>query len=296
MKKSIIFLTTALFLVASCTSAFSTGTSDQVGANAVKSAKAEAKETQIEVVKEAVDALVLTHRVLNDLDSNKQDEAIKDLEKAIGKLEVVLANKQTPAMLPIDSSIVAVEFAGDLKSIEKTTKEVRDLLNKSEIQAARRLLDTLQSEIDVVTVNLPLASYPQALKLAAKYLHENKPEEARDVLEMALNTIVRTEIIIPIPLLKAEALVNEAKKIAATDKEQALKHLQAATTELKTAEALGYTSSSDTTYKALNESIESIEKEVKGKNKAEKLFDELKAKLKEFKEKAVKIMNANSSK
>ncbi len=295
MKKFCSLIVSAIFLIGTYSFAAAAGTSAQVGANAVKNAKSQAKEKQIEVVQEGVDALVLTHKVLDDLDKKNQDAAIKDIEKAIGKLEVILAGKQVPAMLPIDSSIMAVEFTGNLQSIEKTTKRVIKLLNDSHVQAARRLLDTLQSEIDVVTINLPLVSYPQALKLAAKYLHEKKPEDAKDVLEMALGTLVRNEVIIPIPLLKAEALVGEAKKIAAKDKKQALKHLESATNELKIAEALGYTSSSDTTYKNLDDSIKSIEKEIKGKNKAEKLFDDLKAKLREFKEKAIKIMNKKGS-
>ena len=295
MKKFCSLIISAIFLIGTYSFPAAAGTSAQVGANAVKNAKSQAKKNQIEVAQEGVDALVLTHKVLDDLDKKNQTAAIKDIEKAIGKLEVVLASKQTPAMLPIDSSIIAVEFAGDLKSIEKTSKQVMKLLRESHIQAARRLLDTLQSEIDVITINLPLVSYPQALKLAAKYLHERKPEDAKDVLEMALATIVRNEIIIPIPLLKAEALVGEAKKIAAKDKKQALKHLETAKNELQIAEALGYASSSDTTYKNLDDSIKSIEKEIKGKNKAEKLFDELKAKLREFKEKAIKIVNKKGS-
>jgi hypothetical protein len=41
----------------------------------------------------------------------------------------------------------------------------------------------------------------------------------------------------------------------------------------------------------LADAIGAIEKEVRGKNKAEKLFEDLIAKLKEFKEKAVKSIS-----
>ncbi len=163
------------------------------------------------------------------------------------------------------------------------------------VQKARRLLDTLQSEIDIVTVNLPLVSYPQALKLAAKYINEGKTKEAHEVLEMALSTLVQNEIVIPLPILKAQALIEAASKIAKSDRTQALKHLEAAREELKIAKALGYTSGSDTTYKALDEAIEKIEKEVKGPNKAEKLFEDLMMQLKEFKEKAIKSVNSKKS-
>ncbi|WP_456382067.1 YfdX family protein [Hydrogenimonas sp.] len=288
MKKLLVSFAAAALLCAPMAMA---KTSAEVSAGAVKSAKHKAESKQVEVVQEAVDAVLLTQKVLTALDKKDVERAKKDLEKAIGKLEVVLAHKDAPALLPIDSSIVAVEYVGDLESIKSTLKLVKKLLADNKIQEARRLLGTLQSEIDIVTVNLPLVSYPQALKLAARYLHEGKTKEARDVLEMALGTLVQNEIVIPLPLLKAEALVTAASKIAKSDKEQALKHLEAAKEELKIAEALGYTSSSDVTYKALDEAIASIEKEIRGKNEAEKLFDELMKKLKEFKEKATKSLH-----
>ncbi|WP_300368515.1 YfdX family protein, partial [Hydrogenimonas sp.] len=178
MKKLLISFAAAALLCAPFAMA---ETSAEVSAGAVKSAKSRAQSKQVEVVQEAVDAVLLTQKVLAALDKKDVEGAKKDLEKAIGKLEVVLAHKDAPALLPIDSSIVAVEYVGDPKSIKAALKLVKDLLDDNKIQEARRLLGTLQSEIDIVTVNLPLVSYPQALKLAAKYLHEGKTKEARDV-------------------------------------------------------------------------------------------------------------------
>jgi tetratricopeptide (TPR) repeat protein len=292
MKKALISLAAAALL---CTTPMMAETSAQVSAGAVKSAKSAAQNKQLQVVQEAVDAIALTQKVLVDLDKNDVEAAKKDLEKAIGKLEVVLAHKDAPALLPIDSAITATEYVGDVESVEKALAEVKKLLAVGRVQEARRLLNTLQSEIDVITVSLPLVSYPQALKLAAKYLADNKVKEARDVLEMALGTMVQDEIVIPLPILKAQALIEAASKIAKEDKTQALAHLEAARNELKLAKALGYTSRSDTTYKMLDDAIEAVEKEIKGPNKAEKLFEELMAKLKEFKEKALKSIETRKS-
>ncbi len=270
-------------------------TSANVTSKAVKSAKAKAESGKLKVIEEAVSAVVLTQNVLDALDKNDVEKAKRELEKAIGKLEIVLAHKDAPALLPIDSVITATEYMGDLKSIKETLSAVKKLLATKKVQEARRLLDTLQSEIDIVTVSLPLISYPQALRLSARYLNEGKIKEARDVLKMALDTLVRSETIIPLPLLKAQALIEAAQKVAKSDKQQALKHLDAAKKELKIAEALGYTSGSDTTYKMLDDAIEAVEKEIRGKNRAEKLFEELMEKLKEFKEKALKTVESKKS-
>ncbi len=260
-----------------------------ISKDAIKVAKKDAKsDSQAHIVKEAVEAVMLTQKVLIDIAKKDKKQAIKDVEKAIGKLEVVLAKKDAPLMLPIDASISAYEFNADVSTIKKGLKAVKELLDDGKVQEARALLNTFQSEIDITTVSLPLASYPKALKLAASYLHEGKLKEAQDVLEMALNTLVTTKVIIPIPLVTAEALIADAQKIAKKDKKQALKHLELAKEELKKAELLGYTSDSDITYKALEHAIEKVEKEIKGKNRAEKLFEELMNKLRSFKESATK--------
>ena len=69
------------------------------------------------------------------------------------------------------------------------------------------------------------------------------------------------------------------------DTERALNYLNAASDALDVAEKLGYVSKSTTSYKVLHEEIKKVQKEIKGKNEAEKLFDSLTAKLKDFKEK-----------
>ncbi len=286
MKRLLTSVVAATLLFSSAAYATSSKT---ISKDAIKVAKQDAKkDAKTHIVQEAVDAIALTQKVLVDIAHKDKKNAIKDIEKAIGKLEVVLSHKDAPLMLPIDGSITAYEFQADTSTIEKGLKEVKALLDDGKIQEARALLNTFQSEIDITTLNLPLASYPKALKLAASYLHDDKMEEAKDVLEMALGTLVTTKVVIPIPLVTAEALVHDASKIAKKDKKQALKHLELAKEELEKAKLLGYTSSSDVTYKALEKAIEKVEKEIKGKNKAEKLFEELIQKLKSFKDNATK--------
>jgi hypothetical protein len=267
--------------------------SQSVSADAVKhgKAKATAKRDDVKVVREAVEAVKLTQEVLIALDNNKKDEAIKTLEKAIGKLEVVMSNPKAPALIPLSASVIVSEFPGSAYDVENAVITSIALLQHKRVQDARLIVQGLKDEIDFVTVNMPLATYPAALKLAAKYLHEDKVKEARAVIATALNTFVEVDVVTPIGILQAQELIAAASQVAKSDKKLALAHLAAAKAALKKAEALGYTSTSDTTYQMLNDAITKIEKEVRGKNKAEKLFEELIAKLKEFKEKAVKSVS-----
>jgi len=285
-----LFISTVLASLLASGAAFATTnpSSSEVNKQTVAQAKSDAKSHQVELLKESVEALLLTQKTLVDLAKNQKDVAIKDLEKAIGKLEVVLASKDVPKLLPVQNTVVAYEYVGDIKTLLKAINDVKLLIAANKLQDARVLLNTLRSELVISTVSIPLATYPDALKLAAKYLHDGKTTEAIKVLDAALNTLVETQIVIPLPILKAEGLIKAASIIAKTDKEQALKHLDQAKKELVIAQTLGYVSTSSTTYKMLKEAIESVEKEIKGKNKAAKLFEELLNKIKEFKEKAIK--------
>jgi len=290
MKKLVLSLVTASLLVSG---AVASEASKAESNKAVAEAKVKVQKEQKEfkIVKEAVEAVALTHKVLVELDKGNKDKAIKDLEDAIGKLEVVLSAPNAPALIPIDSSIEVVDFPGSVEDIKTALITAKALLKENKIQEARRILDTLRSEIVLKVVNLPLASYPAALKLAAKFLHENRVDEAKNVLNAALATFVEVDVITPIPLVQAIHLVETAQKVAKKDKKKALDYLKEAKKALKKAEALGYVSESETTYKELDDMIEKVEKEIKGKNKAEKLFEELIAKLKEFKDKAIKSIN-----
>jgi len=258
----------------------------EVNKSAVAKGQQDALAGQKKLIEEAINSLKFTNNALIALAHNDKESAQANIEKALGKLEVILSAKDAPKLLPIDSKVTMVEFIGTKKDVEKTVDAVKDLLDDNKIQVARTLLNTLQSEIDVTVVSLPLVTYPDALRLAAKYIHDNQIDKAKSVLEVALSTFDQTTTVIPLPLLKATDLINVSAQLSKNGKkEEALKYLAAAEDELDVAEALGYVSHSDTTYKALHTAIKKVRKEIKGKNRAEKLFDELKAKLKDFKDK-----------
>jgi len=100
---------------------------------------------------------------------------------------------------------------------------------------------------------------------------------------LCANTIYSAFLILP--LFESADLITAASKVAKENKTQALKYLDAASDTLDVAEKLGYVSKSATTYKVLHEEIKKVQKEIKGKNEAEKLFDSLKEKFKDFKTK-----------
>ncbi len=253
----------------------------QVNTIAVNNAKQDAKDHKAKLVQEAIDSLKYAHDALVALDKKDTKSAKANIEKALGKLDVVLASEHAPKLLPVDNVITVQEFIGTSKDAKAAVTLAGVLLADGKVQAAREILLPLKSEIDVTVVNLPLATYPDALKLAAKYINDGEVEKAKAVLATALSTFVEVTTVAPIPLLKAADLIAAAAAIASEDTKQAKVYLSAAQEQLKLAEALGYVSKSDVTYKALDEAIDDIKDHITSKEIKAK-FDALKAKLKDF--------------
>ena len=291
MKKLLLSAITASLLLTTAGVAKEQAAKDatvkEVKKIAISNAKEDAGKHQVKLVAEAVESLKFAQQAVVALEHKDAKKATEDLEKALGKLEVILAAKDAPKLLPVNNLIKIQEFVGTAKDVDVILKKVKKMLDDGRVQEARALMIPLASEIDITVVSLPLASYPDALKLAAQYVHDNKLEKAKEVLYIALSTFTEVTEIVPIPLLESADLINAASRIVKEDKERALKYLDAASDALDVAEKLGYVSESATTYKMLHEKIKEVQKEIKGKNKAEKLFESLTEKLKEFKSKVI---------
>ncbi|AZV47016.1 hypothetical protein C3L23_06940 [Nautilia sp. PV-1] len=287
MKKLLTSIVAASLLVTSAMAA--DAKTNAVSKNAVVKAEQKAQSTQL--IKEAIRAIQYTQDALIYLNNKKTDKAKESLKKAVGELAVVLNTPNAPYLLPVDVQINAYQFVGDVHKIKTLIAESKKLINENKIPQAREVLNSLRSEIVIKTVNLPLATYPAALNLAIKYINEGKVKEAKDVLSMALSTLVEVDNVIPIPLIKAQALVQEASKIIKKDKKEALRYLDEARRQLTIAQALGYTSTSDTTYKMLEDEITKLETAIHKGHKTASIFSDLIEKLKEFKEKAISVIH-----
>ena len=258
----------------------------QVNKNAVIKAEKKAQESN-QLVKEAIDAIRNTQDAIIYLNGKDTKKAIKSLKNAIGDLAVVLNAPNAPYLLPVDINFEAYQFEGNIKTVATLVKKAKILVTKNNLPQARETLNALRDEIVIKTVNLPLATYPAALQLAIKYINEGKIKEAKEVLAMALSTLVEIKTIIPIPLVKAQNLIIAASKIVKKDKKEAIKYLEEAKHQLKLGEILGYTSKSSTTYKMLKEQINKLEREIRANHKTSNIFERLIEKIKDFKEKAV---------
>jgi len=125
MKKGLLSIVLASLLA---TTAINAKTSAEVNKESVQQAKVDAKNYYSKLMEEAVKALALTQKVLVDISKKDVQAAIKDLEDAIGKLEVILASENAPKLLPVDNKVVAIEYVGDIETLKKSIAEVKKLI------------------------------------------------------------------------------------------------------------------------------------------------------------------------
>ncbi len=287
LKKAITPLAVAAALI-SAPAAFAAG--DMAGQTATaargateKQERAEARKNRARIIADAAAAVVETRTALTALEKNDRDAAMKALERAIGKLEAVLARAPEMALTPVDVQTEILDLYADIAAVRAAKEKVRELLDDGRLQEARRLMSGLASEIVIRVVNVPLASYTAAVKAIVPLVDQGKTAEARKALEDVLRTLVVTEYAVPLPLLRVDEMMARAKVLSEKENRSEAEQkelngiLKAMRTELEFAEALGYGTKEE--YAAFYKEIASIEEKVAGgkfgKGYFETLTDEL---------------------
>lgn len=232
------------------------------------------------LLQEAVSALQETNNALIAIDHNKREDAIAALERATGKLELLLARQPTLALAPVDVTATTYDILGDAKDVETLREDAERDLEKGRLQDARHIMSGLASETVVSVSSLPLATYPAAIKSAATLLADGKSQEAKAALQSALNTIVVQDTIIPLPIARAEADIDQAKALSekadrgAADNARLHTLLTAARGQLQLGEALGYATEKD--MSDLIKAVDEIEAKTSGQKHGVGLLDRIK--------------------
>ena len=236
----------------------------------------EAEKKRSELTQDAITALTKTQEALTLLDANKTKEAL-------AALELVLARDAKLALAPVDVRVITHDIHANVESVKKAVKLSRELLGDGEVQKARPIVANLASEIVIQTDNLPMATYPAAIKSAARLIDSGKIDNAKAELARALNTLVVTSVAFPLPVLRAEAAMAKAEKLAETDRRDAKQNEELSTllssvrTEIEMAQILGYGKKAD--FKPIFDQVKSIEQKSAGGKSGKGWFDELKTRI-----------------
>lgn len=257
--------------------------STQTKQEQVEKAKAEAEATAESLLdQEAIAAVEETKAAIAAIDAGKPQDALQALERATGKLDLLLARNPELALIPVSTTINIIDVAPlDDLAIQQFRNRLKSAINAGDFPEAREILANLMSEVRTKTVNLPLATYPEAMKEAARLLDAGNLTGAKEVLQVALSTLVITEKTQPIPVINAQTNLFGASAIADMDRDDALQLLEDARQDLKLAKDLGY-ASGDRTYRELDRAIDDIESKLKLKADTTSAFAALQEQLSSF--------------
>lgn len=239
-----------------------------------------------EIIDEAVAAMTETKTALKALEEKKTKDAIAALERATGKLNIVLAREPKLSLAPVEVEVIAHDIYTTVDAIKKARKQAEEYLDDGQVQKARMLLRDLASELDISVISLPLKTYPAAIAAVTPLIDQGKIEDAKLALEAALNTLVITDHIIALPILRADMKLAKADALAQKegrseeDNKNLAKLLNEAREQLKFAEALGYGTKKD--HKMLYSEIDTIESKTKGGKSGKGFFAGVKEHLSEL--------------
>lgn len=234
------------------------------------------QQAQKTLDKDAIAAIDQTEQAISAIANNKTDEALTAIEAATGKINILLARNPSNALIPVDLEVHVIDTAPrDRGAVIELAQHASKAVDDMDFPDARILLHALMSEIRIRTYNLPLATYPIALQEAARLLDQKKNKEASDVLLTALNTLVAADRVMPIPLLVARELINQAQTQGPKDKNAAQSLLERAQAELQRAKDLGY-ASHDPEYKNLSDQISNVQKQLRSNENTSSVFAQLK--------------------
>jgi hypothetical protein len=244
-----------------------------------KQAEDEARKSLDQDAKTAIEQ---TRNAVEALSKNKIDEALSDIEQATGKINMLLARNPNTELIPVDLAVEVIDTAPrNNASVLEIAQDASLAFDEKNYPTARALLFMLMSEIRVRTYHLPLATYPDALKQAARLLDQKRTQDANNILLTALNTLVVVDRVTPLPLVLARDAINQAQEKSKQDKQAAQALLGTAKNEIERARELGYTGK-DQEYAALNDQISTLERRLKGKEDTLAAFSKLKDKLGAF--------------
>ncbi|KEN16304.1 heat resistance protein YfdX2 [Escherichia coli] len=248
-----------------------------------KETDSQAADKRKQVLDEAVSALSLTKSALAALDGKDTARALATLAEVTGKLELIVAREPTLALAGVDVRTIVHDLFANTETIEAMTDEALDALKHGEVQQARHVLALLASEIVITVTNIPLASYPAAVKAVVPLIDQGKIEEAKAALQSALSTLVEERSVLPLPVLRAKLLLKRAEPLvedgqrseASNERLETL--LNEARQQLEMAELLGYGKRKD--FEPLYAEQKKIKKKTGGGGFGKGWLDEVKAKL-----------------
>ena len=177
-------------------------------------------EKRATLLMDAQSAFEETRNAFDALDKGDKQAALAALARATGKLDLVVARDPKMALAPVSVATTVIDLYTTPDTVKGVVKQAKDDLSNEQVQQARLLVQNLASEADIHVTEIPLATYPSAIKAIAPLVDAGKTEEAKAALFAALSTLVIETYVVPLPKVRAEAMLKTAETLAKKGRQQ----------------------------------------------------------------------------
>jgi len=100
-------------------------------------------------------------------------------------LTIILGREPELALASSDVNVATYNILADVDSVKELRGKIENMLNDGHVQQARRLIKNLASETVISVTNIPLATYADASKEAAKLIDDDEIDGAKTTLQTA---------------------------------------------------------------------------------------------------------------
>ncbi len=245
-----------------------------------------AAQRRKELIQEAVAALDETHKALKALEDGETAAALDALAIATGKLDLVVARNPRLALAPVDVRLVTHDLYATVEDIRRVREQALEHMKAGRLQDARALVEGLRSDIVVEEVNVPLGTYPAAIKAITPLIDDGRIEEAKRGLLRALNTLVVLQQVHPLPILRARHMLTRAEELATTadrtgeQNEELTGLLDGTRKQLEFAQVLGYGQPTD--FQEFYTQLDEIASKTRSGKSGSGFFDKIREALRVF--------------
>jgi len=187
----------------------------------------------------------------------------------------------------VEVSTTILDLYATPDTVKTAVKVARDDLSSKRVQQVRHLVSDLASEADTHVTEIPLGTYPTAIKAAAPLIDAGKIDEAKAALQAALSTLVVVTYIVSLPAVRAQAMLHQAEQLSTKsnrsqdDNQKVRSYIDATRSQLQLAETLGYGTKED--YKPLYAQLDDVQKNAESSQPGRGVFAKLQQSLKNFK-------------
>lgn len=192
-------------------------------------------------------AYLKTRQALLSIEKSDRTMASKYLDQALFELNQLTASYPRQEYMLAQTNKVVNDDLTDFLDINNKKREIEAQWQLEHMQVIRQLLKNFTSEVVITTQSIPVKKFIQGITEMKLLLNQERVNDAKLSGKKLLNFVRRKDYTIPLPLFRAELMLQEAEHLARemtgnrqVNKAKLQQYLNNTAYQLNIAKALGY--------------------------------------------------------